>query len=58
MLEQAFHLPLSYRGVADSGFEPLKHEAADLQSAPFDRLGNPPVCFPPRCLTSTGNLAI
>ena len=46
------------RGVADSGFEPLKHEAADLQSAPFDRLGNPPVCFPPRCLTSTGNLAI
>lgn len=28
--------------MADSGFEPLKHEAPDLQSGPFDRLGNPP----------------
>lgn len=28
--------------MAGSGFEPLKHEAADLQSAPFDHLGNPP----------------
>ena len=40
---QGSALPLSYRGVADSGFEPLKLIAADLQSAPFDRLGNPPL---------------
>ena len=42
---QGSALPLSYRGVADSGFEPLKHEATDLQSVPFDRLGNPPCCL-------------
>lgn len=40
--------------MADSGFEPLKHEATDLQSVPFDRLGNPPSFS---VETSTGNLA-
>ena len=28
--------------VGESGFEPLKLEATDLQSAPFDRSGIPP----------------
>ena len=51
---QGSALPLSYRGVADSGFEPLKHEAPDLQSGPFDRLGNPPSFS---VEVSTGNLA-
>ena len=31
--------------MAGSGFEPLKHEATDLQSVPFGRSGNPPM-FP------------
>ena len=43
--------------VGESGFEPLKHEAADLQSAPFDRLGNPPWLLV-EAVASTGNLAI
>jgi hypothetical protein len=29
--------------VVGSGFEPLKAEPADLQSAPIGRSGNPPV---------------
>ena len=29
--------------VAGEGFEPPKHSATDLQSAPFGRLGNPPM---------------
>ena len=28
--------------VGDGGFEPPKHNATDLQSAPFDRSGNLP----------------
>ena len=28
--------------VGGAGFEPAKAEPADLQSAPFDRFGNPP----------------
>src|SRR5690625_7315817 len=28
--------------VAGAGFEPAKHSAADVQSAPFGRSGNPP----------------
>ena len=28
--------------VEGEGFEPSKHDAADLQSAPFDRSGIPP----------------
>ena len=28
--------------VEGGGFEPPKAEPADLQSAPFDRFGNPP----------------
>ena len=29
--------------MGGAGFEPAKAEPADLQSAPFDRFGNPPV---------------
>ena len=29
--------------VEGDGFEPSKHEAADLQSAPFDHSGTPPL---------------
>ena len=29
--------------VEGEGFEPSKAEPADLQSAPFDRLGTPPI---------------
>ena len=36
MLHQPFTL------VEESGFEPLKAVPADLQSAPFGRLGTPP----------------
>jgi hypothetical protein len=41
-------LPLNYTRIAKvkmvegDGFEPSKHEAADLQSAPFDHSGTPP----------------
>ena len=35
--------PLIVRGVGRRGFEPLKAEPADLQSAPFDRFGTCPV---------------
>ena len=31
--------------VVGSGFEPLKAEPADLQSAPIGRSGNPPKAF-------------
>ena len=38
---------LSYTGrmfmVEERGFEPLKAEPADLQSAPFDHSGTPPL---------------
>ena len=34
---------MSSLGVVGSGFEPLKAEPADLQSAPIGRSGNPPV---------------
>ena len=36
---------MSYKGrkmVVGDGFEPSKHSAADLQSAPFGRSGIPP----------------
>ncbi len=37
-------LPLNYTRimVEEEGFEPSKAEPADLQSAPFGRLGTPP----------------
>lgn len=39
------HVP-THRRVASEGFEPPKHSAADLQSAPFGHSGNLPC--PPR----------
>ena len=37
--------------VAGRGFEPLKAEPADLQSAPIGRSGNPPLAIEQRNYT-------
>ena len=42
--------------VVGSGFEPLKAEPADLQSAPIGRSGNPPIRWATRKSTSSNKL--
>ena len=38
-----FYLRASLKMVGGAGFEPTKSKTTDLQSAPFDRFGIPPI---------------
>ena len=42
MLKYYFFIKKYFNLVVDVGFEPTKHEAAGLKSAPFDHSGNLP----------------
>ncbi len=44
--------------VAGRGFEPLKAEPADLQSAPIGRSGNPPLAIEHRNYTDLYGYAV